>query len=144
MYLTKIRALILAFQLAFIFCFFLSIFANNPPRITNYGQTHWYLINRGYPRAWAGTSLPDKKVDFPIIKAPFTTVEIDNNTFVKVIDLSLFIPMMMIAMATSFPFTWVFTKSLEKDKMANAIFGLIFFILSLLGVIFYFFWFLRI
>jgi hypothetical protein len=95
----NLKIFVLAIQLAFILCFFTGIFWSssgiyNSARNEVYDTYHWLYINRGLPTAWAGVSMTDKIVEFPIVKAPFLTQKTSEGTSVwsKIIDLKIFVP----------------------------------------------------
>jgi hypothetical protein len=140
------KAVVLAFEIAFIFCFFVGIFYN-PPIITKlYDIKHQFYINRGYPVAWAGTSAINKAVEFPIIKAPFLMMKswADESKWSKIIDLRIFIPLFMTALLISYTASFPFAKASEENKNLNFILFPTYFILLIGCIFFYFFWFSRI
>lgn len=140
----NLKAFILAFQIAFIFCFFIGIFWNHPVRVEVFNENSWYYINRGYPISWAGVSKPFLSVDPPIIKAPFLTSEIYGDTYDKIIDLSIFLPLFLGVLLVAYPITFVFSKAAEENKSFNIILVPSFILLALGCIFFYFFWFPRI
>lgn len=142
----NLKAGVLAFEISFIFCFFIGIFWNPP--ITNelFDQNHRFYINRGYPVAWAGISAVDKSVEFPIIKMPFLTKElnIDGSKWTKIIDLRIFIPLFLTSFLISYILTFIFAKASEENKAFNIIIVPAYFILLVICIFVYFFWFPRI
>ncbi len=126
------------------FTFFLGIFWRTPTRITVHNEKSWYYINRGHPIAWAGAAKPSSRVDFPIVKAPFLTRRIDGDSFNKIIDLRIFLPLFLGLFLISYPIAFVWSKAAEENKALNIIFipGYIFFIAA--AFFFYFLWFPRI
>lgn len=140
----NLKAFILAFQIAFMSCFFIGIF-HNYTRIEKFTSDSWYYINRGYPIPWAGVSKSSLSLDFPIIKAPFLTREFYGNTHTKIIDLAIFLPLFIIVLIAAYPIGFILSKAVEENKFLNIIILIPSYILLTLGCIFfYFFWFPRI
>lgn len=140
----NLKAFILAFQIAFSFCFFIGIFANSLDIKPTHTENRWFYISRGYPVAWAGVTKPNLGVDFPIIKAPFLTKSIGGESYAKIINLSIFIPMFLTVLLISYPITFVFSKATEENKTLNIILYPSYVFLTLASIFFYFFWFPRI
>ena len=137
------KAAILAFEVAFVFCFFVGRFWN-PPIITKlYDSKHQFYINRGYPVAWAGTSAINKVVEFPIVKAPFLIKElrINGSKWEKIIDLRIFIPLFMTVLLISYAVSFPLAKVSEENKNFSFILFPTYFILLISCIFFYFFWF---
>lgn len=142
----NLKAGILAFEISFIFCFFIGIFWNPPITSELFDQNHRFYINRGYPTAWAGVSAVDKNVEFPIIKMPFLTRELifDGSKWTKIIDLRIFIPLFITIFLISYAFAFIFAKASEENKAFNIILIPAYFILFTISIFVYFFWFPRI
>lgn len=140
------KAGILAFEISFVFCFFLSIFWNPPITTELFDQNYRFYINRGYPKAWAGVSMENKSVAFPVIKMPFSTRELVSNgsRWTKIIDLSIFLPLFLAVFLLSYPVTFVFAKASEENKALNIILIPSCVILAFACIFFYFYWFPRI
>lgn len=145
--LLSLKASILAFEIAFIFCFFIGIFWNTSTAsskiVETYDENHRFYINRGYPIAWAGTSALDKKVDFPIIKVPFVTriLRDDGSKWNKIIDLKVFLPLFASVFLISYIFTFLFINTIKKSRYLKYILFPIYTVLLLLGIFVYFVWF---
>lgn len=142
----NLRAGILAFEISFIFCFFIGIFWN-PPIVTELSdQNHRFYLNRGYPMAWAGVSAADKKVEFPIIKMPFLTRELvfDGSKWTKIIDLRIFVPLFIKIFLISYALTFIFVKAGEENQAFNIVLIPAYYILLAICIFMYFFWFPRI
>lgn len=140
----NLRAFILAFQIAFVFCFFIGIFWNHPVRVEVFNDNRWYYLNRGYPVSWAGVSKPSLSVDFSVIKAPFLTNGIYGDTYDKIIDLSIFIPFFLAILFLTYPIGFVLSKAAEENKSFNIVLIPVLIVLTLGCIFFYFFWFTRI
>lgn len=139
-----LKAFILALQISFIFCFFIGIFWNHPVRVEVFNENSRYYINRGYPISWAGVSKPSLPVDFPIIKAPFLISQIEGDSYAKIIDLSIFLPLFLAVLLIAYPITFVFSKASDDNKALNIILIPSYIFLTLVCIFFYFYWFPRI
>lgn len=142
----NLKAGILAFEISFIFCFFIGIFWNPPIATELFDQNHKFYINRGYPTAWAGVSAADRKVEIPIIKMPFLTRELvfDGSKWTKIIDLRIFAPLFIKTFLISYAFTFIFVKASEENKAFNIALIPAYYILLTICTFVYFFWFPRI
>lgn len=142
----NIKGAILAFEIAFIICFFSGIFWNGGGLARQEGvfnQNSWYYINRGVPWPWAGVSVIDKSVNFPIIKAPLIKKDLNGNNYNKIIDLSVFLPLFIILFLISYCFTYIFGKASSENKGMNILLVPILFMFFFFGILIYFFWFPR-
>jgi hypothetical protein len=139
-----LRAFILSFEMAFVFCFFIGIFWNPPVRMEVFNERSWYYINRGYPISWAGVSKPNRTVNFPIIRAPFLTNEISQDKYDKIIDLRVFIPLFIAILLGSYVIAFIFSYFAKKNKFINLILVSNIVILIFISIYSYFFWFPRI
>src|SRR5450759_4365256 len=104
----NLKVFIIAFQISFIFCFFIGIFVNSLNVTPTFLKNKWFYINRGYPVPWAGVTKPNLSVDFPLIKAPFLTKE--GDYWAKIIDLKIFLPVFLTVLAVAYFVTFVFFK----------------------------------
>jgi hypothetical protein len=131
------------FTLSLLITLFIGCFANSPSHHVFQSDT-WYYVNRGYP-AYAGVALKDSMLPFPLVKAPFISIPEENGTlFMKVIDLSIFLPFLIILNEAINYLVSKIVKSHIKNKSWNLFFtlGPIFFLFLALFV--YFGWFSRI
>lgn len=133
-------SLLMAFQAAFIFVFFLGIF-NNSTKLQVYTDNTWYFLGRGYPGSWAGVGLADHATEFPVITAPFLTAQAGDDTFTKVIDLSVFVPFFCLIWLIFLPFCFLIYNLDFPWPEAKTLFPLLHFFLLLGCIFFYFFWF---
>lgn len=139
------KASILAFEISFIFLFFIGIFWNPPIITERFDQRHQLYVNRGYPKAWAGISAIDKDVEFPIIRAPLITSRepFEGKEFNKIIDLTIFLPLFITTFLIVYIFTFFFGKASDENKSLNIILIPIYLIMFLACIFVYFFWFPR-
>jgi hypothetical protein len=137
------KLIILAFELSFIFCFFLGIFGSTENPIHLYNDNHSFYLNRGYPNSWAGVSVANKQVDYPIIKAPFIQIKLqeDGSIVNKIIDLRLFLPFFIITLIIFYILLWSFSRFVKFNKIS---FVIISGFLLILCLFFYFEWFPRV
>jgi len=140
------KIFVLAFQMAFIFCFFIGIFWHSPVRIAVYNENSHYYINRGFPISWAGISDLFLKVNFPIIKAPFLAIKDEGKNLVKVIDLSVFLSLFLSVFLVNYIiffilYFFIFSKDKDKDKIAKIVLAPVYIFLTLVCIFFYFYWF---
>lgn len=133
----NIKAFIIAFQISFIFCFFIGIFNNSMNTAPTIMKNKWFWINRGYPVAWSGVTLPNLSVDFPLIKAPLLTRE--GDYWAKIIDLRIFLPLFLTVLAIAYCVIFVFFKIVEENKFFRTILIPIYVLLTLGCIFFYFF-----
>lgn len=111
------KATILTLGIAFIICFFLGSFANAPKTMDqSFDGKYWYYINRGYPVAWAGIALTNSQIEFPLVKMPFLTRNNDGKEFVKIIDLKIFTPLLLITFFLSYLPAFIFAKAVNENK----------------------------
>lgn len=83
----------------------------------SFSGKYWYYLNRGYPEPWAGLALAKSRVDFPLITIPFLYAEDGRGTeLVKIIDLSKFIPIFVVAFFISYIPSLVFAKAIDENK----------------------------
>lgn len=142
----RFKASILAFEMTFIICFFTGIFWSRIS-LEVYNNDSWYYINRGIPFSWAGTSLLNKKVDFPVIKAPFLVVKdsfIDNIDHAKIINLGVFIPLFIVYFTVFYIPSFIMTKAAGENKQWNFILYPMYGVMLIGCILVYFFWFPRI
>ena len=141
----NLKAAILAFEISFILCFFISIFFNSSITIEKFDQKYHYYVNRGYPKAWAGVSALNKDVEFPIVKAPFITSResFEGKEFNKIIDLRIFLPLFISVFLVVYPFAFFFGKASDENRSLNIILVPTYLILFLGCIFVYFFWFPR-
>lgn len=140
----NLKAVILAFLIAFAFCFFMGIFSNSKGIKPTFTVNRWFYISRGFPVAWAGVTKPDLEVDFPIIKAPFLISEIKGDKYNKIINLSVFAPLFLSVLLIVYPFAFIISKASDENKSLNIFLVPIYFFLTIVCIFFYFFWFPRI
>ena len=138
------KIFILAFQIAFAFCFFIGIFWHNPVRIEVSNNKSWYYINRGYPISWSGVSRTERLVNLPIVKAPFLVQELEGTEYVKIIDLTILLPFFLMMTAAAYYFLNSFFKDVINNKKSNRVFIISCLLLILMDYFFYFHWFPRI
>lgn len=143
-----IKAFVLAFEVAFAFCFFLGIFWHYPTRSEELNQNRWHYINRGYPISWAGVTKSSLPVDFPLIKAPFLERQIFGDSYTKIIDLSIFFPLFLVVFLTIYSFTFIISKAAKENENLK-VFLMPFYlfltaVFTVACIFFYFFWFPRI
>lgn len=146
-----LKSVILAFEVAFIFCFFVGIFHNRSAKQSNYSQVFnersWYYINRGLTIPWSGVSLENKLVDFPIIKAPFLVIKdpwFGIKKFNKIIDLGIITPLFVTLFLISYIFVFFFRKAFDENKNLNKILISIIIVFIPISIFLYFVWFPRI
>lgn len=142
----NIKAAILAFEIAFFFCFFLGIFVNSGKEsswIERYeGQYHYY-INRGYPIPWAGISASDKRVDLPVVKAPFVTYS--RAKIYKIIDLSIFLPFFVVSFLFFYCLpSYIFARATDENKKLMPFLYGCYAFFFILGIFVYYFLFPRV
>ncbi len=146
--LLNLRAIILAFEIAFIFCFFTGTF-HNPgknlgwhSRIEVFNEKSWYYINRGvFPTSWAGVSWTEKSIELPIVKMPFLTRKeyYSGKEFNKIIDLEIFLKLFSVTFLISYIFALPFGKAVGENKTLNYIFIPVIIVLFFLCIFIYFF-----
>ena len=144
----NLKAAILAFEIAFIFCFFTGTF-HNPgknlgwhSRIEVFNEQSWYYINRGlFPTSWAGVSWIEKTIDFPIIKMPFLTRKeyYSGKEFNKIVDLGVFTQLFLTVLVIAYLIAFPFGKAVQENKSLNYIFIPATIILFFLCIFIYFF-----
>lgn len=137
----NLKAFVVAFQISFIFCFFIGIFNNSINTAPTIYKNRWFWINRGYPVAWSGVTLPKLSVDFPLIKAPFLTRE--GDSWAKIIDLKIFLPLFIAVLVVAYPFIFVSFKAEENNESFNLILISGYILLTFACIYFYVFWFPR-
>src|SRR3989338_9957788 len=149
-----IKTFVLAIEVSFFFCFFLSIFYNRLLINQSYkydlplsrekgsAQRHFY-INRGYPIAWAGVSAINKNVEFPLVKAPFivSKLSIDGSKWSKIIDLKVFIPTFMAMLVIFYRLLLPITKKINAIRHSFFLLAPIYLILLAACKFVYFSWF---
>lgn len=142
----NLKGIILAFGIAFIFCFFTGIFWNYKQNYQEFNEKHWFYINRGIRVPWNGVSAVDRSVEFPFIKMPFTESKapLIDAKVVKVIDLSRFIPLFLTVFLICYIFTFFIGKVADENKKLNILLFPIYMILFIGCLFFYFFWFPRV
>lgn len=137
----NLKAFIIAFQITFIFCFFIGIFSNSLNTAPTIYKNKWFWINRGYPVAWSGVTLPKLSVDFPLIKAPFLTRE--GDYWAKIIDLKIFLPLFLSVLAVVYtvvyPVTFIFLKAAGENKFFKIILAQVYILLTAACIFSYFF-----
>jgi len=145
---TLLISLCSSLLLGLLFCFFLSIFANLSSSYSEHNSIFWFQVNRGYPQAWAGTSVVGKNTPWYLIKAPFVTASISTQDYVetwdKLIDVTRFLPLWLISSVCTLPLTWVLIKAGEENKKLQFLWKIAFLLGCALLVFLYFFWFPRV
>lgn len=139
----NLKIFILAFEISLAFCFFMGIFVNNV-RIENYNQGKYYYINRGFPISWAGVSKQFYSTDFPIVKVPFLTKEINSDFYVKIIDFSIFLPLFLVILIGNYFLIFNFVKKIKSKKIFKIVLFLNYIFWIIADIFLYFFWFPRI
>ena len=124
--------------LSLILCFFLGSFANAPFAHNNFNERSWYYINRGYPVPFAGVSLASRPVDLPVMKLPFLVRTMGTDTFDKVMDLRVFLPMLLITVVILYPLAFSVIKAFEGMKLYRVTFLPVLIVLILVLVWSYF------
>lgn len=136
-------SLLFAAQISFIIVFFFSIFFTYPPR-NIYTNHTWLYINRGLPVKWAGVSLQGKEVPFPIVIAPLNRQKIEVENWVKIIDLSVFLPFFLIVSVLFYiPLQYLLVRTVRLRWVRNVMICAAI-LLSLICLYLYYFWFPRV
>ena len=126
------QALVIAFEFAFVVCFFTSIFWNQ--NVINLNGA--YYINRGVPIAWSGIMTPKVKIHFPVVVAPLIKIK-DGEHYVKIINLNVFGPEFVGILLIGYLGLAKVVKKGKSTKLIQAS-------LLLMSIYLYFFWFPRI
>ena len=120
--LISVKAAILAFELAFVLCFFSGIFyVFSSGFYSKHDLPHWYYVNRGLFISWAGVSLRDTAVELPLIKAPFILIKEDwvGGEWNKVIDLGRFLPIFASIFILAYLVAYPLIRASDKNKSIN-------------------------
>jgi hypothetical protein len=140
-----IKAFLVSLIVSISFCFFSGIFWNSSkPYKAEFNQNHWYYLNRGIPKIWSGVSKSNSSVNLPLVKAPFLESNLEGEKYNKIIDLSVFIPLVLIVILLVYPFSFIIVKASEENKDLNFFIIPAYVFLGLLLVFLYYFWFPRI
>jgi hypothetical protein len=142
--LIKPLAVILAFEITFIVCFFTGVFWNPPIRIEIFDPLHRYYINRGYPKSWAGVSRADKIVPIPFVKLPYTGTWMDGVLWVKIIDLRIFVVLFAAVFIVAYFFAYQIVKYDGRLKFMKTLQHLLVLALLFICIVVYTQWFPRI
>jgi hypothetical protein len=136
----SLKSLILSLLFSLVLIFFFGVFMNGPMRV-EYSQEHHFMINRGYPQAWAGVTALDKPLEFPLVKAPFLVkqVGVQDDLVTKIIDLKLLAKYVFWVTLFFSPFIFIFFKFLEKNSKEKDVF---IFLTTLFLILFFLIYFL--
>ncbi|HVZ67751.1 MAG TPA: hypothetical protein VG917_05850 [Patescibacteria group bacterium] len=135
----SLKAVILSFGIALGIMLFVGIFWTSV-KYENYDKTHHFYLNRGLFGTWAGEGSPNTKVYFPFVKVPFVeTIEpLGNNKIAKIIDVSIFVPDLLVIMLICYPLALAIVRSLDKK------YNFFYLIIFVLDCWLYFSWFPRV
>lgn len=135
----NLKTAILAFEIAFILCFINGVFWDNipswkqPSSNQKFNETSWYYLNRGlFPKSWAGISVADKTVEFPIIKMPLLTITENYSgiKFNKIINLEKFTGLFLITFLIMYLLTYPLGRASDENKSLN------YFLIPMIGILF--------
>jgi len=144
--LLSLRALILAILISLAITLFIGCFANPPKNMDeSFSGQYWYYLNRGYPEPWAGLALADTEVELPLIKLPILRVDDEiGASYVKIIDLGRFVPILIVVTLISYIPSFLFAKAVRKNKKLSSIFVGTSIGMLVISILIYFTWFVRV
>ncbi|MDR0463157.1 MAG: hypothetical protein LBG64_02980 [Pseudomonadales bacterium] len=112
------KILILTIPLALTICFLAGAFMGTPIRLI-FPNDNSCFINRGIPIAYAGVCNPSLTIDFPIVRAPFIILDVLGDTYYKIIDLSVLMPMFLVMLIPTYVTILYLKKKLEINNNKN-------------------------
>lgn len=90
--------------------------------------------------AWSGISAIDKKLDFPLVRAPFIPSVTETNEYVKIIDVNIFLTTFLVVVIVSvFAVNYILSNIKISHRSLVILYGLLF----IAGIFFYFGWYPR-
>lgn len=128
---------LIAVHLALVIVLALGVFVGDIHSIqTDINSERWYFMNRGLPKIWSGVALAESAVLFPLVKVPFYKIHLESARFQRMIDLSVFVPMVLMMLLPSYVLVFMLKKATDENRGLRLFFltGYLLFTLLSMGV----------